>query len=443
MSFKLQRFVFGISVLGLLWANGVFAAEENSDAKVSMGGYGFWQFGQIMQGYDRQKGDMDHVWQSGALLGLNITAKPSNQLSLVLSPEFYMNYPYPPDQVNPASVRPFGVAYINEASGIYSFGNVENHPLVTAKLGMFPYKYNPEGTNFGDYLFRTGTYPTYIITNFDFPQSRLLGLCLSTNAIKNLHVDLLVTSEALMFPLYDFSITGIVNYKLFDGIEIGAGLDLARCLPVSENLTSPQWSFDVGGYSNEYIKTNGDTAFYSFKATKAMVRASIDPKPFFGLTNLFGPEDLKLYGEICWVGIEGYKARNDSGVNTWYNNLNARTPRMLGFNFPAFHILDVFSWELEYFPSRIPNDYWSVVRLWSPVPFLPGGNDSYDVNNFNQGDLRWSIYAKKMVVKGFSITGEAAFDHLHTTQVDGSTQTYECLTKKGHWHWNLKFGYCF
>ena len=37
-----------------------------------------------------------------------------------------------------------------------------------------------------------------------------------------------------------------------------------------------------------------------------MTRASIDPKQFFGSPVMFGPEDLKLYGEICWVGVDGY-----------------------------------------------------------------------------------------------------------------------------------------
>ena len=94
--------------------------------------------------------------------------------------------------------------------------------------------------NFGDYLFRTGTYPTYIINTFDFPAARLLGLHLSSDAIANLHADFLFTSEAFMYPLYDFSVTAIASYKLFNAIEIGAGIDFARCLPVMDSLTSPK-----------------------------------------------------------------------------------------------------------------------------------------------------------------------------------------------------------
>jgi hypothetical protein len=320
---------------------------------------------------------------------------------------------------------------------------------------MFDFKYNHDGTNFGDYLFRTGTYPTFIITNFDFPAARLLGLHLSSDAIANLHADFLFTSEAFVYPLFDFSLAAIASYRLFNAIEIGAGIDFARFLPVNDSLTSPKKTaamMNGVGY-NSYITQNGDTAFYSFKATKVMARASIDPKPFFGSPEMFGPEDLKLYGEICWVGIEGYNAVDcpmkadssgrDSTYRAWYNNLNQRTPRMVGFNFPAFRLLDVLSGELQYFPSVLPNDYSMVLDQGSPVPYPRETIIAYDPENYNKGAWRWSFYAKKMVVQGFSVTGEAAFDHLRTTFWDGAMNEYESLTEKGHWHWNLKFGYSF
>ena len=426
----------------------LMASDEKPDApeKVSIGGYGFWQFGQIVQGWDRNAGaEISHYWTNNVLIGLDIKAQPSEHLQLVLSPEFYLNYSYPQQQNTPNSVRPFGFAYINEADGIFSFGNVEK-PFLQASLGMFTFKYNPDGRNFGDYLFRTGTYPTYIITNFDFPAARLLGLHLSSDPIANLHADLLLTSEAFIYPLFDFSLTGIASYKLFNAIEIGAGIDFARLLPVDNVKTTPQINYNQSQtFFNSYIDQNGDTGYYSFKATKVMARASIDPKPLFGSPKLFGPEDLKLYGEICWVGVGGYNAKDlpDSGNRAWYNDLNQRTPRMFGFNVPTFRLFDVLSGEMEYFPSVIPNDYANVDRGLVPMPYLQDGLGTYNINDWNQGAWRWSIYAKKMLIKGFSVTGQAAFDHLRMTFWDGTTNEYESLTKKGHWHWDLKFGYAF
>jgi len=316
MCFKSVRSLLLFSVMTLLAAGAAVASEDKSDIdkpdikeNVSLGGYAFWQFGQIVDGYDRQQGEILHQWQNNVLIGLSIKAKPSERLGLVVNPEFFLNYAYPQKQGVPDAVQAFGIAYINEACGKYSFGDVEN-PFLQVSLGMFPFKYNHEARNLGDYLFRTSTYPTLIINNFDFPAARLLGLHISTDAIANLHADLMLTSEAFLFPLFDFSLTGLLSYKPFNGIEIGGGVDFARCFPVNSDLTTPHWNVGNGGYYNAYITQQGDTGYYSFKATKVMTRATIDPKPFFGSPEIFGPEDLKLYGEICWVGVEGYNAKD-------------------------------------------------------------------------------------------------------------------------------------
>ncbi|MGB7568303.1 MAG: hypothetical protein WBM07_10605 [Chitinivibrionales bacterium] len=447
MRFKSVCLFLQLFALILFLTGTARASDEKSDTpeKVSVGGYAFWQFGQIVQGWDRNEGQaIFHDWTNNVLIGLSIKAQPSDRLQIVLSPEFYLNYCFPQQRDTRNSVSAFGFAYINEADGVFSFGDLDK-PFLQASLGMFTFKYNPDGRNFGDYLFRTGTYPTYITTDFDFPAARLLGLHLSSDPIANLHADILLTSEAFMYPLFDFSLTGIASYKLFNAIEIGAGIDFARLLPVDNSKTSPQLDLaDFPTYSNSYIEQNGDTGYYSFKATKVMARVSIDPKQFFGSPKFFGPEDLKLYGEICWVGVGGYNAQNLPPTNiAWYNDLNQRTPRMLGLNVPTFRALDVLSAEVEYFPSVIPNDYEAVDRGLSPMPYLNGGLGSYNIDNWNQGFWRWSVYAKKMIVKGFSVTGEAAFDHLRMTFWDGTTNEYESLIKKGDWHWELKFGYSF
>jgi hypothetical protein len=442
-----------ITTVVLLLTGATIASDENPDTKekVSVGGYSFWQFGQIVKGWDRFADSIHHQWRNNVLIGLTLKAQPSERLSLVISPEFFLNYPNPQIKGNAQSVHPLGIAYINNACGTLAFGDLEN-PLLKATIGMFTFKYNRDGRNFGDYLFRTGTYPTYIINNFDFPTARLLGLHVASDAVQNLHADLLLTSEAFIFPLWDFSLTAIASYKLFNAIEIGAGVDFARILPVMDSLTSPKRSFaDNYAIFNSYITQKGDTAFYSFKATKVMARASIDPKPFLGsLAEFFGPEDLKLYGEICWVGVEGhekgkyvYDSARSIAIRPWYNSLNERTPRMVGFNFPALRFLDVLCGELEYFPSVLPNDYYNVEWLWLPVPTIPEGVNYYDANNYKNGAWRWSIYAKKMIVQGLNLIGEAAFDHLRPTVPDGTTLQSESLFKKGHWHWDVKIGYFF
>lgn len=453
------KFWVQVSAIATLLAGACFAEkEEASDvstgvpdlSNIKVGGYTFWQSGQWVHGLDRDKSDhgipaIDHWWTSSALIGFWMRVKTNDMLQVVISPEFYLGYPYPPDQNVPASMRPFGAVYINEGKGVFSFGDADK-PIVQAELGMFKFKYNPDAKNLGEYIFRTGTYPTYIITNFDFPLARLLGLHLSTDAIENFHVDILLTSEAFIPPLFDLSLTAIASYKFFKTVELGAGIDFARFIPVSSNKTSPEFPKDVnGGFYNEYITEDGKKAYYSFHATKLMGRISIDPKPFFGSPSFLGKEDCKLYGEITAVGMEGYKAKDlpDSGYRAWYNDLAERTPVMIGFNVPTFKMCDVLSGELEYFPSRIPNDYSQVERYSSPMPYFKGGYDSYIEDEWNQGFLRWSVYAKRVIMNGFYLSGEIAFDHLRTYYWNGTQNDYESLIHKGHWHWDLKFGYVF
>ena len=124
----------GVCLAVGVFAGYVFASDETSDIKekVSVGGYSFWQIGQIVKGNDVQYGEINHQWQNNVLIGLSIKAQPSERLSVVINPEFFLNYPYPQINTNKNSKYPLGVAYINEACGKYTFGDMGN-PLLQAK----------------------------------------------------------------------------------------------------------------------------------------------------------------------------------------------------------------------------------------------------------------------------------------------------------------------
>jgi hypothetical protein len=431
------------------------ASDEQFSASsegLHLGGYSFWQFGQIVKGVDYLD-PIDHQWTNNALLGFSLSAHPSERLRLVISPEFYINYPFPESPNKPETVRPFGVSYINEADGIFSFGDLDR-PAVELAMGMFSYKYNHDAKHLGEYLFRTGTYPTYVFTDFDFPKVRLLGLKMSSEAISNLHADLLLTSEAIMYPLYDFSLSGIANYTLLNAFEIGAGVDFARLFSVVSKKTSPKLTqtFRPAGFS-EYIKENGDTGFYSFKATKVMTRASFDPKVFFGSPEFFGKEDLKFFGEVMWIDpLGGYKEADSTalGYPAYYSDLKRRTLSMFGFNFPAFTLLDIIAVEFEYFPSMLPDDYYKVEQFFVPIPRIDVITE-YNPDDYKANTWKWSVYTKRNIINGFSITALFSRDHLRTTYWNGARQSYSCMStispltqnKGGYWHWELKMGYSF
>ena len=73
---------------------------------------------------------------------------------------------YPDNFRNPANSprKPYYTVYPSAAEGIFSF-NSWNTAKLGLEVGYFPFKYNPDTRNLGEYLIRCGAYPPYIVTN--------------------------------------------------------------------------------------------------------------------------------------------------------------------------------------------------------------------------------------------------------------------------------------
>lgn len=487
---KFKRIIF----FTLVTCISLFSAEDNGIDinNLKLGGYGYWEFGQIVNGEDFG-GKMDNQWTNRALLGIHIRANPSERLQLNFSPEFKLYYPYPERQNSPVTQRPNNVAFINQMMGTFSLGDVDD-PVVKIDLGMFPYKYNPDSRNLGEYLYRTGTYPQSVITDFDFAAARVLGARIGYHGIKNLQADLLFTSEYQYYPLYDFSLTGITSYTIGNALTLGAGVMLARLIPTDSKKTEP--SDPLKYYNAQYITAEGDTAYYTFKATKLMFRASLDPLAFLPERPEFlGAEGLKIYTEAAVLGLKDYKVQPDSVFPRpeFYGDIKRRIPVMAGLNLPTHPAFgyglaplgilaftdwkykdnfdvsmiwyalivaassgltaldyfaetnsnaDVLAAEMEYFANGLPNDYRRVLFENIPVPNV-SDPASYSPGNYKEMKWRWSFYAKKEIIKGFTVTGQIAYDHLRTTFQDGASTNDEALHKSGHWYWILKTGFGF
>jgi hypothetical protein len=421
---------------------GTLSAEDSTEYKLN--GYGHWQVGQVIKG--RAARTMDHQWMTNALLGLKIEAQPSERLMVLFSPEFKLYFPYP--ELNGIGTRRSqSVSYINEVNGNFAFGDIES-PIAELKLGLFNYKYNPDSKDLGEYLFRTGTYPPFMINNFDYAKARLCGGVLSVNPISDLRIDAILTSELQYYPLYDFSLAFLADYKISNALSFGAGIDFARLIPIKPSVTSPKHPNEkVTGQDPEAIRYNnkgvGDTSYsgyYSFKATKLMFRTTLDPKAF--LPDLgFGKEDLKVYFETVLTGLP-IKSFPDSAHPDLYGKISRLLPILVGVNIPAFNLLDVFSLEVEYFRSRMPNDYNAQATRSVPLPSVikiqPPGPSNYNPEDYKERDISWAIYASKQVVKGFSLVGLIAYDHMRMPYTDGSESTDEAMTKNGDWAWQAK-----
>lgn len=129
------------------------------------------------------------------------------------------------------------------AEGEYRFGG-SPEPAFTLGMGMFPYKYNPDARNLGEYLFRSGPYPTFITTG---------GFSLINSAVANLQgfkarlslgrfkADALLVTETALPPLYDWSLALVAGYATAGGfLEAGAGVNFKRLIQVRPSRTVPR-----------------------------------------------------------------------------------------------------------------------------------------------------------------------------------------------------------
>jgi hypothetical protein len=357
------------------------------------------------------------------------------RVALSIQGQINYNYPYFQSGAGQYTKQPQITFTPDRAEAMYTIGDFQK-PTLQFGFGYFPFKTDPDAKNLGDYLFRTGTYPVYVVNSFDWTYARLLGLRVTSNLFDGFHQDLLLTSSTLLPPLLDGSLTYLASYSFGKVLDIGAGVSFVDLFPVDGQITTP-----TSQTSTAYIKPNGDTGYYTFAATKPMVRFAFDPKTLIPC-NLFGREDLRLYGEACVTGWEDYGASIQSPLYTYANRYD-RLLYMAGFDFPTFKTMDVLSIEVEHYPNRYPNDDSYIMgqsnenSLPLPLPQvvpndpnLPGGKVY---------PWFWSVYAKKTFLGRFSIIAQFARDHMRPFNNDPQyTYTGDVFEQKGDWWWNVR-----
>ena len=172
-----------------------------------------------------------------------------------------------------------------------------------------------------------------------------------------------------------------------------------------------------------------------------MARFSFDIKKFLPFRNVFGKEDLKLYGEGAILGLENYPAStlyDSTNQNNpyGYNKLSQKMPIMLGLDIPTFRVLDVLALETEWYGCPYPDGYMEIVRNGLPIP------DQY--TNYQNTPWKWSVYAKKEVAAGFSLVAQCARDHTRlTTELAKNVDYDETLVGNNQWWWMAKVLYTF
>jgi len=454
----------------------VFLLSGNSSGQISgldlkISGCGAMEMGQVVHGW-YGTGELAHKWQEHFWGKLVASANTNERTSLEFGFEFHYQYSATTAFTYIPSFFPMVTFNLDRANVNYKL--LEGAAPISMKVGYFPFKYNPEARNMGEYLFRSGIHPTFVTNNFDFPKNRLLGVSVENSLLKDnvlfsINQNLLLTSEAETYPYGDVSLSYLASFNVYKkALTLGGGICAYRVFPVDEKATTPH----LGGANGTIAEiknvrpgfdflgnpiTIGDTTFFSFAGTKLMFHATIDPKAFFqsDIMNIFGKDDCKLYGELAILGLKNYPVYVDSlnGIGTnpdmtvRYDILKERMPFMIGFNIPTFKILDVVSFEWEYWANRYCNNRFNQLcgstgtRYPLPTQLFLSSN-CLDSNS--AGKVKWSIYARKEF-KNMSIVAQFGRDHRQVFNMsDPRFSDYgDNLIKAKDWYYLIKVGYGF
>ncbi|MDB5106782.1 MAG: hypothetical protein JWP91_4471 [Fibrobacteres bacterium] len=323
----------------------------------------------------------------------------------------------------------------------------DDHGLLL-KAGVFPFKYNEDAKNLGEYMFRTYTYPTVIftggLTKVDNSAVQLGGLDLNTR-IGGLSNDLLVTVKTDQIPSASLSLTEIASYSLGGILTLGAGVMFDNFYDPSRiadggydvkdfdyyytlkdgtrKLKTPQNPTDVP--YDPAVDTAVDSTRLTFKGRKVMVRGSLDFGKWIG-SPMLSEKDLRLYFEGILLGVENRPF--------YYTRMKDRMVYSLGFNFPTFRILDVLAAEWEYCSNPYPNDAGNASLNLSPTPNPIG-------RAVNGDNVKWTGYASKTVYPGFTLTGQVANDHMRLVDYFGHTNDRAVMPNRKNWYWSIRMGF--
>jgi hypothetical protein len=314
-------------------------------------------------------------------------------------------------------------------------------------VGTFGYKYNPDAKNLGEYLYRSGTYPGFLMTTEgwllmnranNYSHGALLSVSQFGGALKH-NVSLFM--ETSYFPVGDFSPGYDVSFtqKWF---ELGGGVVLNHYLALHPSKLEPKDA------ENSYVHGRDTVLGVDYYGPGDRVPSSISSSPDYtqelldrwthkgvkvmgrGAINLNSllppdqrnPDDLRIFAEIALLGIENYPL--------YYEKRSERMPIMFGVNVPTFKMLDVLTLQAEYYPSPF-NDNSKFTSASLPI-WATNFETAFDTTTFSdelvldangkiipkenhEDDWKWSIYAKKTVNKVIAVHAQVASDHIRLT----------------------------
>jgi hypothetical protein len=451
------KFIGTASIVEGQYVNGMYTAEPN---------------GTINQPFKRETMPY-RPWINNEYvkIGAEVTVNP--HFSVVACPQIRLwndTWDWTSMGQNGSAANPFVqhmTITLADAEGIFQFGDRDNIAMTLA-AGVFPFKYNNDVKNLGEYLFRTGEHPAYIQTSFDEPNATLTGIRLNTELAGRFSLDVLFTQETQIIPINDWSLSVLAGYKLPKLLDIGAGVMFDRLVPVAPNEAEGPVSTTV---QNTFYTSSGARDTLHWGGTKAMARISFDPKGFLpkGGSDIFGKEDGKIYSEASVLGVNSFSTYKqavdgsgnvipgqfvvDSSVN-FYSAIEQRIPRMIGFNVPTcsplftrligFGLLDYLSVEVEYFGWPYSPSLYNYQNLLFtfPQPIVPVSAQGTRIFYTNEDNWKWSVNMRKTIMGNLSIVGQIARDHTrHDVYYNTFADPEEVFIQPRGFGWWLKFQY--
>jgi hypothetical protein len=408
--------------------------QESSAArlKITPSGFASMELGEIVTGGVNSKTNlaMDNTWMKNLIAGLSVDAALSerNFLDIGMEMQMYNDFPITSALLSYPEFRYlYFYPYLSRAEYSHYFGDVKN-PYITLSAGYFPFKYNSDVKNLGEYLFRTGTYPQYILNEFDFPLARLLGIHASVTPhipSNDLKIDVIAYSNLQWYAVGDWNLALMASDKIADFFDFGLGITLNSIISADNSVTTPHNPATLYHITYNAPTGTSDSSFYTFRGTKLMARAAIDFKKFIPC-DLFGKQDLRLYGEASILGLTDYPKNLVGGVS--YDSILERIPIMVGFNIPMFKILDVLSVEMEYFKCPFPNDIGAITNYGLPIPGpvnATGATNYRNNSEYRNDNWKWSIHASRKFATNYTVMLQVASDHMRPLAVNDQNVDFE------------------
>jgi hypothetical protein len=449
-----KSFLYFLLVAGL--AVGALRAEEGGDSAIQFEEFVpkfAVDFGQIVKGRNHSS-EFKYQPLNRNTINLNQTTKYGDSWKFDIGLMGLIWWPFNTNPTEPIHRTMRVEARLSQAISKWDFGQVAGTRFL--EFGFFPYKYNPDAHNLGEYLYRSGTYPGVVYTTDGF---LLMDHALYDAYGGHLHFsnfdgilnhEINFFSEQATAPTGDLTPAYELNVKstLF---ELGCGIAFNRAIsfrPRSLKPKTPENTFatvidevtDVNGIKDTVERSGRldqlvtfnplDTVIHSYwtkRGLKLMIRGVID-LGFLLPESHRGAEDLRIFAEAAILGWENQ--------GFFYEKRSERVPIMGGINLPALGLLDLVSIQSEYYPARF-DDIQSLTAYSLPIWDVKNFS-TYNPSEYKRDDWKWSLYARKAIGKLFKVHAQIANDHLRLREFL-QEQSGETLTRTpSHWYYLLR-----